>query len=220
MAATVLIIANDKAITTALAASFNKRDFSILTAHSGRQALAQAQVRLPDVIILDTTSSRLNTRRLCRSLRAETHSILIALAANPAKSDTVGVANLILPKATTPKKQVQRVRSALDSRPPRELRVANLLLDMERRRVSRGNRVHKLTPKEFDLLKLFMERCGEIVTRKVLMKEIWDTDYLGDTRTLDVHIRWLREKIEDNPGEPRRLVTVRGQGYRLEGKPQ
>ncbi len=220
MAATILIIANDKTITAALAASFNKREFYTLAAHSGRQALVQAKNQLPDVIIVDTTSSRLNTRRLCRSLRAETHAILIALATNPAKSDTVGFAHLVLPKSTAPKKLVQRVRSALDSRPPRELRVANLLLDMERRRVSRGNRVHKLTPKEFDLLKLFMEHSGEIVSRKALMKEIWDTDYLGDTRTLDVHIRWLREKIEDDPSNPRRLVTVRGQGYRLEGKPQ
>ncbi len=217
MAATVLIIANDKAITATLAAPFSKRDFSILAAHSGRQALVQAKGHLPDVIILDTTSSRLNARRLCRSLRAETHAIIIALSAS-AKSDVTGIANLILPKATTPKKLVQRIRSALDSRPPRELRVANLLLDMERRRVSRGNRVHKLTPKEFELLKLFMERSGEIVSRKALMKEIWETDYLGDTRTLDVHIRWLREKIEDDPSDPRRLVTVRGQGYRLEGK--
>ena len=220
MAATILIIANDKTITDALAASFNRREFSTIAVHSGRQALVQAKSQAPDVIILDTTSSRLNTRRLARSLRAEMRAILITLAANPARSDTAGIAHLVLPKTTTPKKLVQRVRSALDSRPPRELRVANLLLDMERRRVSRGNRVHKLTPKEFDLLRLFMEHSGEIISRKALMKEIWDTDYLGDTRTLDVHIRWLREKIEEDPSAPRRLVTIRGEGYRLESKPQ
>jgi DNA-binding response OmpR family regulator len=218
MAATVLIVANDKTVTAALAVPFNKREFSILTAHSGRQALAQAKARLPDVIVVDATSPRMNCKRLCRSLRAETHAILIALVTNPNKSDLAEVAGLLLPKSITPKKLVQRVRGALDARPPRELRVANLVLDVERRRVSRGSKVHKLTPKEFDLLQLFMEHRDEIVSRKALMKEIWDTDYLGDTRTLDVHIRWLREKIEDDPSAPRRLVTVRGQGYRLEGK--
>ncbi len=218
MAATVLIVANDKAITAALAAPFGKREFSVIAAHSGRQAIAQAKMHLPDVIVVDASSPRLNSKRLCRTLRAETHAILIALVTNPNKADQVGLVDLILPKTTTPKKLMQRVRGALESRPPRELRMANLTLDMERRRVTRGSKSHKLTPKEFDLLKLFMGRCDQVVSRKALMKEIWDTDYLGDTRTLDVHMRWLREKIEDDPNEPTLIVTVRGEGYRLEGK--
>jgi DNA-binding response OmpR family regulator len=218
MAATVLIVANEKTTTSALAAPFTKKEFSILTAHSGRQALAQAKTRLPDVVIVDSTSARLNCKRLCRSLRAETYAIIIMLVLNPAKAEPLNGASFVLPKSTTPKKIMQRVRTALEGKPPREMRVANLTLDTERRRVTRGNRTHKLTPKEFELLKLFMEYRDQIVTRKVLMKEIWDTDYLGDTRTLDVHIRWLREKIEDDASRPSRLVTVRGEGYRLEGK--
>ncbi len=218
MAATVLIVANDKAITAALAAPFGKKEFSVLAAHSGRQAIAQAKVHLPDAIVVDASSPRLNSKRLCRTLRTETHAILIALAINPNKSDQVGLVDLILPKTTTPKKLMQRVRNALESKPPRELRMASLTLDVERRRVTRGSKSHTLTPKEFELLKLFMDRCDEIVSRKALMKEIWDTDYLGDTRTLDVHIRWLREKIEDDASNPTRLITVRGQGYRLQSK--
>ncbi len=218
MAATVLIVANDKVITAVLAAPFGKKEFSVLAAHSGRQAIAQAKSHLPDAIVLDATAPRLNSKRLCRALRAETHAILIVLAANPNKADQAGLVDLVLPKATTPRKLMQRVRTALDSRPPRELRMASLTLDMERRRVTRGNKSHKLTPKEFELLKLFMARCDQVVSRKALMKEIWDTDYLGDTRTLDVHIRWLREKIEDDASNPTRLITVRGQGYRLQTK--
>jgi DNA-binding response OmpR family regulator len=218
MAATVLIVANEKTTTAALAAPFSKKEFSILTAHSGRQALAQAKTRLPDVVIVDSSSARLNCKRLCRSLRAETYAIIIVLVLNPAKAEPLNGASFVLPKSTTPKKIMQRVRTALEGKPPREMRVANLTLDTERRRVTRGNRTHKLTPKEFELLKLFMEHRDQIVTRKVLMKEIWDTDYLGDTRTLDVHIRWLREKIEDDASQPSRLVTARGEGYRLEGK--
>ena len=127
-------------------------------------------------------------------------------------------AQLVLPKNTSPKKLAQRVRTALDNRPPHEMRAGNLTLNMERRRITRGSRSHKLTPKEFALMKLFMQYPGQIVSRGTLMKEVWNTDYLGDTRTLDVHMRWLREKIEDNPNAPTRLVTVRGEGYRLEGK--
>lgn len=218
MAATVLIVANDPVTTADLATPFNKKEFSVLAAHSGRQALVQAKTHLPDVVIVDLSSPRLNGKRVCRQLRSESHAIIFALATNPNRVESLNGVTQVLPKSTTAKRLVQRVRTALENRPPRELRAANLTLDMERRRVTRGSRTHKLTPKEFELLKLFMERCDQLVSRQVLMQEIWNTDYLGDTRTLDVHIRWLREKIEDDASRPTRLVTIRGQGYRLQGK--
>lgn len=84
---------------------------------------------------------------------------------------------------------------------------------MDRRSLTKGNSDASLTPKECALLAAFMSRPGEVLTRKILMKEIWDTDYMGDTRTLDVHIRWLREKIEDDPSSPVHIKTVRGVGY-------
>lgn len=216
MPATVLIVANDKEVTSNLALSFNRKEYSILTAHSGRQALAQAKIRLPDAIVLDATSPRLSVKRLVRSLHRGSHPIMILLAQNPNRGIDGSNGALILAKTTTPKKLSQRVRTALDNRPPREMKVGNLTLNVERRRVTRGSRSHKLTPKEFELLKLFIQRAGQVVSRKALMQDIWDTDYLGDTRTLDVHMRWLREKIEENPNEPKLLVTVRGEGYRLE----
>ncbi len=218
MAATVLIVANDKATTASLSGSFNKKEFAIVTANSGRQALVQAKTRLPDAVVVDSTSPRLNTKRLCRALRAETYALIILLASNVSKAEQMNGVNLVLPKTTTPKKLTQRVRAALDNRPPREIRLGNLVLDVERRRVTRANKSQRLTPKEFELLKLFMERPGQTISRKMLMKEIWDTDYLGDTRTLDVHMRWLREKIEDDASEPKTLITMRGQGYKLEAK--
>jgi DNA-binding response OmpR family regulator len=81
--------------------------------------------------------------------------------------------------------------------------------------LTRGSKIFSLTPKEFVLLKTLMERAGQLVTRKALMREVWETDYMGDTRTLDVHIRWVREKVEENPGKPQRLKTVRGEGYKI-----
>lgn len=217
MPATVLIVANDHDVTTNLATSFNKKEFSILTAHSGRQALSQAKARLPDAIILDATSPRLSIKRLVRSLHRGSHPIMFLLANNPNRVEGSNGA-IVLAKTTTPKKLTQRVRTALDNRPPREIKVSGLTLNVERRRVTRGSRFHKLTPKEFELLKLFMTNQGQIISRKTLMQEIWDTDYLGDTRTLDVHMRWLREKIEDDPNKPKLLITIRGEGYRLETK--
>lgn len=218
MPATVLIVANDKEVTNHLATFFNKKEYSILTAHSGRQALAQAKARLPDAIVLDATSPRLSVKRLVRSLHRGSHPLMFLLAQNPNRIEGGSNGAVVLPRATTPKKLSQRVRTALDNRPPRELKVGVLTLNVERRRVARGNRAHKLTPKEFELLRVFMTHAGQIVSRKTLMQEIWHTDYLGDTRTLDVHMRWLREKIEDDPNAPRLLVTVRGEGYRLETK--
>ena len=102
-------------------------------------------------------------------------------------------------------------------RPTGRLRVGGLALDLDRRSVTpRDGEEKRLTPKECALLYAFMNRGGEVLTRRYLMKEVWETDYLGDTRTLDVHVRWLREKIEEEASEPIYLRTVRGVGYRFE----
>lgn len=100
--------------------------------------------------------------------------------------------------------------------PSRRLRAGDLTLDLDERCVIKNGLAKHLTFKECALLKTLMKNGGKVLTRKRLMKEVWDTDYLGDTRTLDVHIRWIRKKIEDNPGEPVLLRTVRGVGYRFE----
>jgi len=106
--------------------------------------------------------------------------------------------------------------SAKGKKSSKQLRAGDLTLDLDRRCVIKNGVEKHLTFKECALLKLFMNNGGEVLTRKRLMMEVWDTDYLGDTRTLDVHIRWLREKIEDSPSEPSFLRNVRGVGYRFE----
>jgi two-component system OmpR family response regulator len=93
----------------------------------------------------------------------------------------------------------------------------DLSIDPARREAQRGEAKMRLKPKEFDLLLFFLRHPGRAVTREQLLSDIWGYDFAGDTRTVDVHVRWLRQKIEDSPGEPRRLVTVRGTGYRFEG---
>ena len=97
----------------------------------------------------------------------------------------------------------------------RFIRVDGLVLDMRNRSMLYQGHIHKMTPKLLNLFRLLLEHHGEIVSRRTLMKDVWETDYMGDTRTLDVHIRWAREKIEKDPSHPQYLLTVRGQGYRL-----
>lgn len=215
MAVTVLIVASDKSSTSTYANFFSKREYNIIAAHSGRQAIAAAKSNAIDAMVVDATSLRLNCKGLCRKLKSISFAPLVLIAQPNAKLDgsiaTVGVVS----KPVAGKKLVARVKSAIEARSPRTLSVGKLTLDLEKHKLTRGSKTFALTPKEFDLLKILMERAGQLVTRKMLMKEVWETEYLGDTRTLDVHIRWVREKVEDNPSKPQRLLTTRGEGYMI-----
>lgn len=213
MAVTILIVCGDKTAITAYASQFSKKEFNVVTAHSGRQALAQAKARHLDAIVVDVTGSRINCKNVCHRIKSETSAPMIAIAALNAKTDSAFAA--VLPKPVAGKKLVARVKTAIENKPPRVMKIGNLALDLEKRKLTRGSKTFSLTPKEFTLLRFFVSKAGQVVTRKTLMKEIWDTEYLGDTRTLDVHIRWLREKIEDKASDPTHLQTVRGQGYRF-----
>jgi DNA-binding response OmpR family regulator len=215
MAATVLIVGNDKTTATAYASFFSKREYSVLIAYSGRQAFAQAKSHHLDAIVVDTTSPRLNYKNVCRKLQSDTCAPLVLIALPSSRIDGTLAHASIVHKPVVARKLIARVKAAIDEKPPRLLTSGHLSLDLEKHKLIRGNRVFVLTPKEFALLKILISRAGQTITRKVLMKEVWETDYLGDTRTLDVHIRWVREKVEENPSKPQHLITVRGQGYRL-----
>jgi len=215
MPLTVLLVANDKTATTAYANLFNKKDYAILAAHSGRQALKETKSHNLDAIVVDATSPRLNCKTLCRKLKSVSFAPLILITQPNAKIDgAINVAGSV-PKPVVAKRLVPRVKAAIDSKPLCLLTIGKLALDLEKQKLTRGGKTFPLTPKEFSLLKILMDRAGQVVTRKVLMREVWETDYMGDTRTLDVHIRWVREKVEEDPSEPRRLMTVRGEGYKI-----
>jgi DNA-binding response OmpR family regulator len=115
----------------------------------------------------------------------------------------------------TARKVINRVVRLLDHRQGGVLKAGRLTLNLQTRCVSHGDVTHRLTPKQCDLLQVFMVHEGTTLTRRFLMATVWNTDYMGDTRTLDVHVRWLRERIEDNPSKPQYLRTVRGVGYRF-----
>lgn len=215
MPMTILLVANDKNETSTYAKCFSKKEFSILTAHSGRQALKHVQSHHPDAIVVDVTSPRLNCKNLCHKLK-NLGAPIILITAPSAKVDGALSFASVVPKPTVAKRLAARVKSAIEARPPRLMTVGKFSLDLEKHQLTRGNKTFSLTPKEFLLLKTLMEQAGQVVTRKTLMRLVWDTDYMGDTRTLDVHIRWLREKVEENPSAPRYLFTERGKGYKFQ----
>ncbi|MBI5304845.1 MAG: response regulator transcription factor [Chloroflexi bacterium] len=214
MPSSILIVASDKTAVVSYANLFNKKEFTVYTATSGRQAVAQAKAHRLDILVVDV-ASRINCKAVCRKVKSESSAPLIAIAAASAKIDSALTPIAVVQKPVSGKKLLARVKTVLENKPPRLLKAAGLTIDVEKHKLTRGNKRFSLTPKEFILIKLFIAKAGQIVTRKMLMREVWETDYLGDTRTLDVHIRWLREKIEDNASKPQRLLTVRGQGYKF-----
>jgi DNA-binding response OmpR family regulator len=109
----------------------------------------------------------------------------------------------------------EKIADVESRRARRYLDLGHMVLDTQKRLILRGGQVYSLTPKEMKLLLLLVDHRDEVLSRKMIMQKVWDTDYMGDTRTLDVHIRWLREKIEVNPSRPLQLQTIRGVGYRL-----
>ena len=115
----------------------------------------------------------------------------------------------------TPRKVINRINKLASCHLGNIIAVGELSLNLDKRCVVRGDTVHRLTPRQARLLEVFMQHAGRTLTRKFLMETVWETDYMGDTRTLDVHVRWIRERIEEDPSSPRYLRTVRGIGYRF-----
>lgn len=170
----------------------------------------------PDLLILDGLSAPAQTVELARHLRhhASGAKVVAVVPSVDLGCDQGGVTCL----TQVPTEDELVAWLSEDSEVEgRFLRVDQITLDLETRQLHVSDKTFALTPKQFKLLRLFMSHPGQILTRKQLMKEVWDTDYTGDTRTLDVHIHWVREKLGDVPGQPKYLQTVRHVGYRFVG---
>jgi DNA-binding response OmpR family regulator len=168
----------------------------------------------PDLVILDATVTELDVPALTQWLRDRfTDLPLMALTAEGVKLARELKLNMHLAQPFTTRKLGNRIKKLLTSRRDQPLTVGVFTLDPEKRRLIQGPRVVRLTPKEYRLLEVLMLNAGAVLSRKQIMKEVWETDYLGDTRTLDVHIRWVREKIEVEPAQPVYLRTIRRIGY-------
>jgi DNA-binding response OmpR family regulator len=210
----ILLIDSSRLMSDDLCRTLEAKGYELSVVRSSKLALYRASHERPDLIILDTTSARFNGGRLCNALYQKVDAPIVAIIARKAQLLECADENVLNP--VNPRRFVVLIRRILKVKQPWIIKLGELALDLKKRTIVRGSRTRKLRPMEVRLLKAFMRRPNEMLSRAELMKTVWDTDFTGDTRTLDVHIRWVRERIEDNPSKPKILKTVRGQGYRLE----
>jgi len=194
-----------------------RNGFVVRRAHNGKQAVAQALETQPDLALIDPSSLRIGGARLCQRLKRTIESVPIIWVLDEGATSTENDgADFFLQRPFSPRKLVDKMRELLPEGDGRVLSAGDIVFHIEDRQVHKGGLEYRLTPKQANLLEALMRKAGEVLSRRFLMKHVWNTDYLGDTRTLDVHIRWVREAIEDNPSSPVYLRTVRGVGYRFE----
>jgi two-component system OmpR family response regulator len=225
----ILIVEDDRNLLDTLKYNLRKEGYSVVTAVDGVEALEVARRDKPDFVILDIMLPKMSGFEVCRILRKEMTVPILMLTAKTEEVDkVVGLeigADDYMTKPFSLRELLARVRAMLrrtkmiEVQPRAEevlLKVGDIEVDIARHRASKGATTLELTPKEFDLLAFLARNRGFVFSRDQLLEKVWGYDFAGDTRTVDVHVRWLREKIEDNPNEPKLLVTVRGVGYKLE----
>lgn len=178
-------------------------------------ARSEAAGSLPDLVVLDGLTAPDQAVELARQLRQQTGAVPVVAVVPTIDLARDDPGTQYRNHVPTEEELVAWLGDEGASGPARMLRIGKIALDLDARRLDVDGEVSVLTPKQFRLLSLFMSHPGEVLTRKQLMKEVWETDYTGDTRTLDVHIHWVREKLGDVPGQPKYLQTVRRVGYRF-----
>ena len=217
MTASILLVEKAESPIDWILPSLEKKKYEVSLARSKQEAVQQAASETPDLIILNATSPGINGRKICQALHEKVAEIpVILILAKTKRGEEVVGATFILTPPFTSRRLPNRVRGILKSDEGEILQAGRLTLNLGTRRVNSGSKERRLNPKELELLKVFMRSPGRVLSRRFLMKKVWKTDYTGDTRTLDVHIHWLRKKIEENPSSPKYLRTVRGVGYRFE----
>jgi DNA-binding response OmpR family regulator len=216
MKARILWIEGKRAESPPFVPSLRKKGYVIETVPTGSEAFRQLPSFDPDLVVVNAASMRTSGKRICRSLREMADGVPVLLISTPDRNTEDLSANVILTLPFTSRKLINRIRPLLPGEGKNQLRVGPIHLDLERRRMNCQGRETTLTPRLTHLLKTFMEHPGEALERERIFREVWNTEYTGDTRTLDVHISWLRQAVEENPRKPQFLKTIRGVGYRLD----
>ena len=226
---TVLIVEDEESFVEALVVGLKREGFLVRVARDGQEALDIFEGVHPDIVLLDVMLPKISGIDVCRELRTKSRVPIIMVTAKGAEIDTVvGLevgADDYVSKPYRLRELVARMRAVL-RRAPREgdgddlsldaLEVGDVRLDAERHEVHvRGDAV-SLPLKEFELLELLLANAGRVLPRETLIDRIWGTHYMGGTKTLDVHIKRLRSKVDDGPATPSRITTIRGLGYRYE----
>ena len=238
MAETILVVEDEPSLQETLVYNLEKQGYSVEAAGDGRRAIEVARRLNPDLIILDIMLPVLDGFEVCKILRKEMTVPILMLTARDDEIDrVVGLevgADDYLTKPFSMRELMARVKAQLrrtgmlrdeiarlktpDANAPQEVLIFNnLAINLTRREVLLDELVLALKPQEYDLLLFFAQHKGQMLTREFILERVWGWDYVGDSRTVDVHVRWLRQKIEKDSAEPVRIITVRGGGYRFEG---
>jgi DNA-binding response OmpR family regulator len=221
----ILVIDDEPLITESLEYSLKQEGFQVVVAHDGHQALEVAREEAPDLIVLDIMLPGMDGWETCRRLRQESTVPIIMLTARGQEIDRVlGLemgADDYLAKPFSFRELLARIRAVFrrmafeETAETPQIQIGDVHLDVAAHKVYKKKQELTLTKMEYDLLHVLMSHAGRVVSRADLLDQVWGVEWLGDTRTLDVHIRWVREKVEEDPSQPRYVQTVRGVGYRF-----
>jgi DNA-binding response OmpR family regulator len=219
--ARVLIAEDDEGIRLPLVRALEREGYEVDAVSDGTQAARIGLDGGHDLLVLDIGLPGLDGLEVCRRVR-ETRPDVAVVFLTAQAGEHSAIAGLdaggddYVTKPFRLAELLARVRAQLRRVAPEELRAADIRLDLAGRRAWRGEQSLELTPKEFDLLALLVGRAGQAVRREDIMSEVWDENWFGSTKTLDMHISWLRRKLGDDAGDPQRIVTIRGVGFRFE----
>ena len=219
----ILVVEDETTLRETLAYNLKREGYEVTASGDGGEALELARDNAFDLIVLDVMLPTLDGLSIVRILRKEQRTPIILLTARSGEVDRImgletGADDYVV-KPFSLGELLARVRAVLRRSAPEtttRLETGDLSLDLIGRKAYRGEQELRLSYKEFDLLAALIRNTGTALSRERLLQQVWGYDYPGDTRTVDVHIRWLREKIEEDAAEPKRIVTVRGVGYRFE----
>lgn len=213
---TVLIVEGKHADVPSFAADVQKKGLNVVSVSNGGEAVARLVRSGAEVVVINAASMRSTGVRICQAIREKDDRMPIVLIVDSDKEIAKDTADAILMLPFTAQKLVNRIKPLLPGEGTNVVHAGPIKLDIEQRRVKCLGKNTKLTPRLMSILYMLIQHRGEVVDREELFKKVWETNYTGDTRTLDVHISWLRRAIELDPDRPRLLHTVRGLGYRLD----
>jgi len=212
----VLVIEGRNAEIPSFATDLQKKGFDIRSFQNGSQAVAKLKQINPSLVVINAASLRSTGIRICNSVRKKDSKLPIVLILEKEKRIDKDLADSVLALPFTVQKLVNRIKTLMPSDGKNVISTGPIHLDLDHKRVKCLGKSTKLTPRLITLLNILMDKHGEVVERDALFKKVWETNYTGDTRTLDVHISWLRRALEVDPDNPKFLKTIRGVGYRLD----
>jgi DNA-binding response OmpR family regulator len=235
MPESILVVEDEPSLQETLAYNLKKEGYTVEAVGDGLLALESARRLKPDLIVLDLMLPGIDGFEVCRILRKEMTTAILMLTARDDEIDrVVGLevgADDYLTKPFSMRELMARVKAQLRrarlireelgkqkaDTPQEKINFGNLVINQTRREVILNESPLQLKPKEYELLQFLAEHRGQMLSREFILERVWGWDYIGDSRTVDVHVRWLRQKIEADPAKPERIITVRGGGYRFEG---